>query len=84
MKKIIFSFIFSFLISLSAVAKTIDQKKDELKKIYEAGGISKIEYKKGVEFLEKSKEKEKKTKKKSLSLVKKKDKKNKKKDKDKD
>ena len=72
MKKIIFSFIFSFLISLSAVAKTIDQKKDELKKIYEAGGISKIEYKKGVEFLEKSKEKEKKTKKKSLSLVKKK------------
>jgi hypothetical protein len=72
MKKIIFSLILSLLISLSAVAKTIDQKKDELKKIYEAGGISKIEYKKGVEFLEKSKEKEKKTKKKSLSLVKKK------------
>lgn len=64
--------ILSLLISLSAVAKTVDQKKDELKKIYEAGGISKIEYKKGVEFLEKSKEKEKKTKKKSLSLVKKK------------
>ena len=56
--------ILSLLISLSAVAKTIDQKKEELKKIYEAGGISKIEYKKGVEFLEKSKEKEKKTKKK--------------------
>ena len=75
--------ILSLLISLSAVAKTIDQKKEELKKIYEAGGISKIEYKKGVEFLEKSKEKEKKTKKKSLSLVKKK-KKNKLKKKDED
>ena len=72
MNKIIFSLILSLLISLGAVAKTIDQKKDELKKIYEAGGISKIEYKKGVEFLEKSKEKEKKTKKKSLSLKKKK------------
>jgi len=83
MKKIIFSLILSLLISLSAVAKTIDQKKEELKKIYEAGGISKIEYKKGVEFLEKSKEKEKKTKKKSLSLVKKK-KKNKLKKKDED
>ena len=52
--------ILSLLISLSAVAKTIDQKKDELKKNYEVGGISKIEYKKAVEFLEKPKEKEKK------------------------
>ena len=43
MKILIFSLILSFLISLNAVAKTIDQKKEELKKIYEAGGISKIE-----------------------------------------
>ena len=72
MKKLLFPLFFLLLISFSSSAKTIDQKKDELKKIYEAGGISKIEYKKGVEFLEKSKEKEKKIKKKSLSLVKKK------------
>ncbi len=83
MKKLLFPLFFLLLISFSSSAKTIDQKKDELKKIYEAGGISKIEYKKGVEFLEKSKEKEKKIKKKSLSLVKKK-KKNKLKKKDKE
>jgi len=73
MKILIFSLILSFLISLNAVAKTIDQKKEELKKIYEAGGISKIEYKKAVEFLEEPEEKEKKAKKKSLSLVNKKE-----------
>ena len=32
-------------------AKSLDQKKDELKKIYEAGGISKIEYEKANKFL---------------------------------
>ena len=42
----------SVLISLTANAKTIDQKKEELKKIYEAGGISKIEYDKANEFLD--------------------------------
>ena len=45
-------------------AQTLDQKKTELKKIYEAGGISKIEFEKSKEFLLKSdeiiKEKEKK------------------------
>jgi uncharacterized protein YqgQ len=56
MEKFIFSIILSLLISFSAVAKTIEQKKNELKKIYEAGGISKVEYKKAVEFLEKPKE----------------------------
>ena len=55
------------LISFGVVAKTIDQKKEELKKIYEAGGISKVEYEKSIEFLEKPK-KEEKSKKKSFSL----------------
>jgi len=45
-------------------AQSLDQKKTELKKIYEAGGISKIEFEKSKEFLLKSdeiiKEKEKK------------------------
>ena len=45
-------------------AQSLDQKKTELKKIYEAGGISKIEFEKSKEFLSKSdeiiKEKEKK------------------------
>tara|TARA_Y100001970_G_scaffold164962_1_gene201564 strand:- start:6406 stop:7281 length:876 start_codon:yes stop_codon:yes gene_type:complete len=43
-------------------AKTLDQKKDELKKIYEAGGISKVEYEKGKEFLENLENKDKKKK----------------------
>ena len=47
-----------------AQAQSLDQKKTELKKIYEAGGISKIEFEKSKEFLSKSdeiiKEKEKK------------------------
>lgn len=81
MEKFIFSIILSLLISFSAVAKTIEQKKNELKKIYEAGGISKVEYKKAVEFLENPKEEEKKKKKQAFSVKKKK---NKKKNKDKD
>ena len=89
MEKFILSLILSLLISFSAFAKTNEQKKDELKKIYEAGGISKIEYEKAVEFLEKSSDQKKpKKKKKKLTLKEKskkkdKDKKNKK-DKDKD
>ena len=38
MLKLIFYLILSLLISFGAVSKTIDQKKEELKKIYEAGG----------------------------------------------
>ena len=75
MRKFIFCLILSVLISFSAFAKTIDQKKDELKKIYEAGGISKIEFEKANNFLEEATKEEKKIKK-SLSL--KKDKKKKK------
>ena len=67
MRKFVFCVIVSVLISFSAVAKTIDQKKEELKKIYEAGGISKVEYEKSIEFLENPK-KEEKSKKKSFSL----------------
>ena len=85
MKYLLISLIFSFLITNNLFAKNLEQKKDELKKIYEAGGISKIEYKKAVEFLEKPEEKEKKVKKNSPSLTKKKSKRKKsKKKKDKD
>ena len=84
MKKLITLLIFTLLITTNLFAKTLEEKKDELKKIYEAGGISKVEYNKAVEFLEKPEEKEKKAKKKSLSLVKKKDKKKKSKTKKKD
>jgi hypothetical protein len=67
-------------------AQSLDQKKQNLKKIYEAGGISKIEFEKSKEFLSKSdeiiKEKEKKqsftlgskSKKNQINLFKKKDK----------
>ncbi|MDC0404688.1 hypothetical protein OAM28_01105 [Candidatus Pelagibacter sp.] len=80
MKYLLISLIFIFLITSNLFAKNLEQKKDELKKIYEAGGISKIEYKKAVEFLEKPEEKEKKVKKNSPSLTKKKSKKKKDKD----
>ena len=88
MKKSLVLLVVTFFISTTLLAKTLDQKKDELKKIYEAGGITKVEYDKALEFFEEPEEKleepEKKIKKKSLSLVKKKELKNpfKKKDKD--
>ena len=75
MREFVFCLILSVLISFSAVAKTIDQKKNELKKIYEAGGISKIEFEKANNFLEEATKEEKKIKK-SLSLNKDKKKKN--------
>tara|TARA_B100000575_G_C22972958_1_gene561639 strand:+ start:69 stop:926 length:858 start_codon:yes stop_codon:yes gene_type:complete len=68
MYKFLFCIIFSFLISFGVAAKTIDQKKEELKKIYEAGGISKVEYEKSVEFLEKPKKEEKNNSKKKFSI----------------
>ena len=75
MRKIFVCLILSVSISFGAVAKTIDQKKNELKKIYEAGGISKIEFEKANNFLEEATKEEKKIKK-SLSLNKDKKKKN--------
>lgn len=68
-------FFLVILIFSTVQAKTIDQKKEELKKIYEAGGISKVEYEKSIEFIEKRDEKEEKLKqKKSFSLKNKKNK----------
>ena len=63
--KLTLSMLVYFLFSTVIVqAQSLDQKKTELKKIYEAGGISKIEFEKSKEFLSKSdeiiKEKEKK------------------------
>ena len=77
MRRFFVCLILSVLISLSAVAKTIDQKKEELKKIYEAGGISKIEYEKSIEFLENPTEETTKNKKKNFSFKSNKKKKNK-------
>ena len=77
MRKFVFCLILSVLISFSAFAKTIDQKKEELKKIYEAGGISKIEYEKSIEFLENPTEETTKNKKKNFSFKSNKKKKNK-------
>ena len=57
MKRVIFTLLIIFFVSFGALAKTLEQKKVELKKIYEAGGISKIEYDKAQEFLKNSKEK---------------------------
>ena len=75
--KLFLILIFSAIISFSVSAKTIDQKKEELKKVYKAGGISKIEYEKSLEFLKDSKKIKNKNKKKFFSL--KNNKKNKKK-----
>ena len=70
MKKLTSFFLISLFISFSVAAKTLEQKKDELKKIYEVGGISKVEYDKAIDSLENSDNKEKKKKKKSFTLKK--------------
>ena len=55
--KLTLSMLVYFLFSTAIVqAQSLDQKKTELKKIYEAGGISKIEFEKSKEFLSKSDE----------------------------
>ena len=66
--RFLLALIFSALICFTANAKTIDQKKEELKKIYKAGGISKVEYEKAIDFLENDTEKAKKVKKKTFSF----------------
>ena len=83
MIKYIIYTLFVLFITSSVFAKTLDQKKNELKKVYEEGGISKIEYEKALEFLEKPKD-SKKTKKKSISFTKNKDQKESRKKKDKE
>ena len=84
MNKLELKIIFIILLATNVQAKTLEKKKDEIKKIYQDGGISKVEYGKSLEFLEKSDDQEKKTKKQSFSLKNKKQKKNifKKKDED--
>ena len=78
MRNFLFCFFITFLISSSALAESLDQKKDELKKIYLDGGISKLEYKKALQFLENSNEKiQKGSKKKIFSIKNKQKKKNK-------
>ena len=51
MKKLLILLFITFFFSTNIFAKALDQK-NELKKIYEAGGISKVEYEKAIEFLE--------------------------------
>jgi uncharacterized protein YqgQ len=78
MKKLSSFFLISLFINFSAAAQTLEQKKDELKKIYEVGGISKVEYEKAKKFLNNSQKDNKEIKaKQSLNLVKKKTSKNK-------
>ena len=50
----------SLFLCFESLAKTLDKKKNELKKIYDEGGITKVEYNKAQEFLENSKEETKK------------------------
>ena len=75
MKNFLFYFFVAFLISSNVLAKTLEQKKEELKKIYQSGGISKIEYKKALQFLENSDEKIQKNSKKKIFSIKDKQKK---------
>ena len=57
MKKVMSILLISLFFCFGAWAKTLDQKELELKKIYEAGGITKAEYKKAQDFLENFEEK---------------------------
>ena len=75
MYKLFLVLTFSFLLILEASAKTLEQKKEELEKIYKTGAISKAEYKKAKKFLEDPESKDKSIKKKKFSLKKKKPKK---------
>ena len=72
MKNILIFFLIFFSYSLSVFAKTIEQKKSEIKKVYEAGGMSKVEFNKAIELLESPDNEEKKQKTQSFSLNKKK------------
>ena len=51
------SLLISLFICFGVWAKSLDQKKLELEKIYQAGGITKSEYNKAQDFLERSEEK---------------------------
>ncbi len=73
MKIWVYALLISFLLSNGLIAKTLEQKKLDLKKALEAGAISKIEYNKAINFIESSDEKKQEEKsKKTLILNKKK------------
>ena len=57
MKKVMSVLLISLFICFGAWAKSLEQKKLELKKIYEAGGVTKAEYLKAQDFLENFEEK---------------------------
>ena len=57
MKKYLSIILTSFFLCFGAEAKNLEQKKLELKKIYEAGGITKVEYNKSQDFIKNSEEK---------------------------
>ena len=57
MKKITGILLISLFVCFGVFAKNLEKKKLELKKIYESGGITKVEYNKAQEFLENSEEK---------------------------
>ena len=73
MKIWVYTLLISFFISNSLLAKTLEQKKLDLKKAFEAGAITKIEYNKAQEFLENpDKKKQKENSKKTLNFKEKK------------
>ena len=57
MKKYLSIVLTSFFLCFGAEAKNLEQKKLELKKIYEAGGITKVEYNKSQDFIKNSEKK---------------------------
>ena len=57
MKKYLSIVLTSLFLFFGAEAKNLEQKKLELKKIYEAGGITKVEYNKSQDFIKNSEEK---------------------------
>ena len=70
MKIWVYTLLISFLISNSLIAKTLEQKKIDLKKAFEAGAITKTEFKRAQVFLESPDEKKQKEKsKKTLNLT---------------
>ena len=71
MKIWVYTLIISFFISNSLIAKTLEQKKVDLKKAFEAGAITKTEFNRAQDFLENSdKKKQEKKSKKYFSLSK--------------
>ena len=75
MKIWFYTLLISFFVSNSLIAKTLEQKKIDLKKAFEAGAITKTEFKRAEDFLENSGKKEQKEKSKYLNSKKEKDKK---------